>query len=57
MPELRAPGKLRRLSISPGIGISGKENGEVVFHFFLEKGSYATVVIREFMKTDALSYS
>jgi tRNA pseudouridine13 synthase len=62
MPELSSKGLMRRasLDVSLKFEIEGDEvnNGKLkaTFHFILPPGSYATVVMREFMKADPLMY-
>lgn len=62
MPELSSEGLLRDACIetSPSFEIGGDELNEgklkCTVEFTLPKGSYATVVLREFMKTEPLNY-
>lgn len=62
MPELSSEGLLRDACIeaNPSFEIRGDEINEgklkSTVEFTLPKGSYATVVLREFMKTEPLSY-
>jgi tRNA pseudouridine13 synthase len=62
MPELSSKGFMRRASLDVSLKFEteGDEvnNGKLkaVFHFILPPGSYATVVMREFMKSDPLMY-
>ncbi|RLF90875.1 tRNA pseudouridine(13) synthase TruD [Thermococci archaeon] len=52
---LREPGGRRELLIKPRKFVYRIEGNDVVFRFFLPKGVYATSVLREIMKTKALS--
>jgi tRNA pseudouridine13 synthase len=60
IPELSSEGTIRRASVkvNPHFTVQEKNNEErkVTFEFSLPAGSYATIVLREFMKTDPSSY-
>lgn len=55
MPELTMEGDYRAafIEVNPKISVT---EGSYTCEFELPKGSYATVVLREFMKTDPLNY-
>jgi tRNA pseudouridine13 synthase len=55
MPELAMEGDYRAAFIEVNPKLSVTEDGYIC-EFELPKGSYATVVLREFMKTDPLNY-
>ena len=55
MPELSSPGTLRNACIEANIEYEIKDDS-CIFEFSLPKGSYATVILREFMKSDPLNY-
>jgi len=62
MPEVSVTGEDRRASINTKISFDVEDDElnpgliKVSFSFFLPPGSYATTVLREFMKTDPLNY-
>jgi tRNA pseudouridine13 synthase len=56
MPELSSRGSIRDASMEADVSYLFLEDGSIVFNFFLPKGNYATMVMREFMKTDPLNY-
>jgi tRNA pseudouridine13 synthase len=60
IPELSSEGTIRKASVkvNPRFTVQEKNNEErkVTFEFSLPAGSYATIVLREFMKTDPSSY-
>jgi tRNA pseudouridine13 synthase len=56
--ELSSRGGWRALHAAQGdfnFGLEGKEENDLRLEFFLPKGSYATVLLREYMKEDPLS--
>lgn len=55
LPEISAEGAYRKAWIDTEIDYELTEKG-AVFKFFLPPGSYATVILREFMKGDPLNY-
>ena len=56
LTELTSPGIRRPLAI-PGQDVSWHgADGRVIFSFRLQKGTYATCVLRELMKAPLLSY-
>ncbi len=62
MPELSVKGEQRRASINTEISFKvdqdelNPEKNKIIFTFELPAGSYATTVLREFMKADPLKY-
>lgn len=62
LPELKSPGKTRPAAIEAGTDFSLMEDEDSTerlkaqVKFFLPPGCYATVVLREYMKTDPLDY-
>jgi tRNA pseudouridine13 synthase len=59
IPELSSEGTIRKASVqvNPHFTVQrNSEHREVTFEFSLPAGSYATIVLREFMKTDPSSY-
>lgn len=59
IPELSSEGTIRKASVevSPHFTVQrNSEHREVTFEFSLPAGSYATIVLREFMKTDPSGY-
>jgi len=59
IPELSSEGTVRKASVevSPNFRVQrNSEQREVAFEFSLPAGSYATIVLREFMKTDPSGY-
>ena len=56
MPELTLKGLDRDACIETDIKVEPLDENACVFEFSLPKGSYATVVSREFMKTEPLDY-
>jgi len=60
MPKISAPGRLRRALVSiddftianPTCDSANPAGQQVELDFTLDKGSYATVVLREFMKPE-----
>ncbi len=56
LPELSSRGSMRDASLETDITFKRLEEGVYGFGFFLSKGNYATMVMREIMKTDPLRY-
>jgi tRNA pseudouridine13 synthase len=59
IPELSSKGTVRKASVqvSPNFTVQrNNEQREVAFEFSLPAGSYATIALREFMKTDPSGY-
>jgi tRNA pseudouridine13 synthase len=56
LPELSSRGAMRMASLKTNLSWEMGKEGSVQFKFFLPKGNYATMVMREFMKTDPLNY-
>ncbi|RLG59239.1 MAG: tRNA pseudouridine(13) synthase TruD, partial [Candidatus Hydrothermarchaeota archaeon] len=56
MPELSLEGSERDACIDSEIKVELLNSNACVFNFTLPKGSYATVVLREFMKAEPLNY-
>lgn len=56
MPELSPRGSYRLASLETEISYEVLDDGLIKFKFFLPKGNYATMIMREFMKTDPMNY-
>ena len=56
LPELSARGAMRNACLETNVFYQMQGDGSILFRFFLPKGSYATMVMREFMKTEPLRY-
>ncbi|NHJ48479.1 MAG: tRNA pseudouridine(13) synthase TruD [Asgard group archaeon] len=61
LPALKFPGLNRRIKLNPkdfgySTSLDSENNTEVTFQFSLTSGSYATVILREFMKASPLVY-
>ncbi|GBE55851.1 MAG TPA: tRNA pseudouridine(13) synthase TruD [Euryarchaeota archaeon] len=56
MPELSPRGGYRTASLETEISYETMDENTLKFKFFLPKGNYATMIMREFMKTDPMNY-
>ncbi|RMF90982.1 MAG: tRNA pseudouridine(13) synthase TruD [Methanobacteriota archaeon] len=56
LPELSSRGAMRQALLEPDVRYRQNRDGSFTFRFFLSKGNYATMVMREFMKTDPVNY-
>jgi tRNA(Glu) U13 pseudouridine synthase TruD len=56
MPELSPRGFHRLASLEAEVSYEVREDKSIKFKFFLPKGNYATMIMREFMKTDPMNY-
>jgi len=56
MPELSPRGSYRTASLETKITYEITDENTLKFKFFLPKGNYATMIMREFMKTDPMNY-
>jgi tRNA pseudouridine13 synthase len=56
LPELSSRGAMRNASLKTDVSWDIGGGDSIQFKFFLSKGNYATMIMREFMKTDPLSY-
>jgi tRNA pseudouridine13 synthase len=56
LPELKSKGSFRKACLETKVTYRLNEDNSVVFNFFLSKGNYGTMVMREFMKADPLNY-
>ncbi len=56
MPELSSRGSHRTASLETEVSYEIREDESIKFKFFLPKGNYATMIMREFMKTDPMNY-
>ncbi len=56
LPELSSKGSMRSASLETKISYEVSDNESIRFSFYLSKGNYATMVMREIMKTDPMNY-
>jgi tRNA pseudouridine13 synthase len=56
MPEISPRGSYRSASLETEITYEVRDDESIKFKFFLPKGNYATMIMREFMKTDPMNY-
>ncbi len=56
LPELGSRGAMRQAVLLPDVEYRCNDDGSITFSFFLSKGNYATMVMREIMKTEPVNY-
>jgi tRNA pseudouridine13 synthase len=56
IPEISSRGAIRATTLNPEISYKILEDESIIFKFFLTKGNYATMVMREFMKANPTKY-